>query len=183
MAKRVMEQLVENGAVVRGWLGVVIQDPNEELVEALDLEQPNGVLVTEVAKGLQQIKPACSRRRCHPPRRYRFGKRSGTANSSRSDSTRDHCFSDTSSGWFEDSENGRNWNFPWDQKVQKRRSGPKAQKSEVGLKRLGVKLANLTASKRRPLTCPRNPEWRLLPWRPVPLRRQRGFAKEMCWWS
>ena len=38
--------------------------------------------------------------------------------------------------------------FPGDQKAQKRRSKPKAQKSEVGLKRLGVKLANLTASKR-----------------------------------
>ncbi len=49
MAKAVMRQLIEKGKVVRGWLGVVIQEINEDLAKSFGLEKPEGVLVTEVA--------------------------------------------------------------------------------------------------------------------------------------
>ena len=49
MAKAVMHQLIEKGKVVRGWLGVVIQEIDEELARSFGLEKPQGVLVAEVA--------------------------------------------------------------------------------------------------------------------------------------
>ena len=49
MAKAVMRQLIEKGKVVRGWLGVVIQEIDEDLAKSFGLEKPEGVLVTEVA--------------------------------------------------------------------------------------------------------------------------------------
>jgi len=47
MAKSVMEQLVSDGRVRRGWLGVVIQDLTPSVAEAMDLEGKQGVLVSE----------------------------------------------------------------------------------------------------------------------------------------
>jgi serine protease Do len=49
MAQPIMRSLLENGKVVRGWLGVAIQDVDQELAGALELSSPQGVLVTEVA--------------------------------------------------------------------------------------------------------------------------------------
>ena len=49
MVKAVMKQLIEKGKVVRGWLGVVIQEIDEELAKSFGLDKPKGVLVTEVA--------------------------------------------------------------------------------------------------------------------------------------
>lgn len=51
LAKRVVDQLQEFGAVKRGWLGVRIQTVNEELAEALGMEKPMGALVAEVTPG------------------------------------------------------------------------------------------------------------------------------------
>ena len=51
MARKVMNQLIEQGHVTRGWLGVVIQDLTRPLVEALSLESRKGVLVTERMSG------------------------------------------------------------------------------------------------------------------------------------
>ncbi len=48
MARRVMESLIEHGAVVRGWLGVYIQDIDETLAEAMGIEQNEGALVSDV---------------------------------------------------------------------------------------------------------------------------------------
>jgi serine protease Do len=47
-AKNVVEQLRENGSVERGWLGVQIQDLDEELAASLGLEQQKGALVADV---------------------------------------------------------------------------------------------------------------------------------------
>ncbi|KPJ50694.1 hypothetical protein AMJ40_02075 [candidate division TA06 bacterium DG_26] len=46
IAKNVYQQLIEKGKVVRGWLGVYIQELTGDLIEALQVKE--GVLVTEV---------------------------------------------------------------------------------------------------------------------------------------
>ncbi len=51
MIKVITKQLIEKGKVVRGWLGVVIQDLNEALAKSFGLEKPEGALITEVAEG------------------------------------------------------------------------------------------------------------------------------------
>jgi len=51
MAKVVMENLIEKGKVVRGWLGVTIQTLTPELAEQFNLEDKRGVLVGDVSDG------------------------------------------------------------------------------------------------------------------------------------
>ncbi len=51
MAKEVVEQLKEHGKVVRGWIGVYIQEITKDLQESLELPDRNGVLVADVVKG------------------------------------------------------------------------------------------------------------------------------------
>ncbi len=51
MVRPVMEQLIEYGVVQRGRLGVMIQDLNSELAEALDIDAESGAVVVEVSKG------------------------------------------------------------------------------------------------------------------------------------
>jgi serine protease Do len=48
MAKRVSAQLLENGKVTRGWLGVVLQPLTPELAASFGAEGKKGVLVSEV---------------------------------------------------------------------------------------------------------------------------------------
>ena len=48
MAKPIMESLLEHGKVVRGWLGVGIQDIDKDLAEGLGLDNTHGVLVSDV---------------------------------------------------------------------------------------------------------------------------------------
>lgn len=45
--QEIVEELIENGSVVRGWLGVQIQPVTRDIAEALDLEDARGALVTE----------------------------------------------------------------------------------------------------------------------------------------
>lgn len=51
MARRVMESLIEHGTVVRGWLGIYIQDIDETLAAAMDLDRSEGALVADVTEG------------------------------------------------------------------------------------------------------------------------------------
>ncbi|UCG60520.1 MAG: DegQ family serine endoprotease [Candidatus Zixiibacteriota bacterium] len=48
MAVSVMNSLLANGKVIRGWLGVLIQDLDEALAEAMGVEVNNGALVGDV---------------------------------------------------------------------------------------------------------------------------------------
>jgi serine protease Do len=48
MAKRVAAQLLDNGKVVRGWLGVVLQPPAFDLAAALGAQGQRGMQVSEV---------------------------------------------------------------------------------------------------------------------------------------
>jgi serine protease Do len=50
-AKAVMAQLITRGHVVRGWLGVVIQDITDELASSFGVREREGVLVADVLKG------------------------------------------------------------------------------------------------------------------------------------
>ncbi len=51
MAKVVMEQLIQNGKVRRGMLGINIQNINEDLAKGLNLKDTKGVLVSNVRTG------------------------------------------------------------------------------------------------------------------------------------
>lgn len=50
MAKNIMESLIEKGRVVRGWLGVVIQDVSQDIAKGFGLEEARGALVGDVMK-------------------------------------------------------------------------------------------------------------------------------------
>ena len=51
MAQHVMEMLIEKGRVVRGYLGLLPQDVDENIAAALDLDENRGALVAEVVDG------------------------------------------------------------------------------------------------------------------------------------
>lgn len=51
MVKLVMDSLIKTGKVVRGWLGVSVQDVTPQLAKQFGVEQPEGALVGEVIKG------------------------------------------------------------------------------------------------------------------------------------
>ena len=48
LAKNVMQQIIEHGHVIRGWLGVAIQSLNPQLAESLKLESTDGVVITNI---------------------------------------------------------------------------------------------------------------------------------------
>jgi serine protease DegQ len=50
-AKKIMEQIIQNGSVVRGWIGVAVQDLTPELLESFKLGDTQGVLIAEVVRG------------------------------------------------------------------------------------------------------------------------------------
>ncbi len=50
MAKSVIGQLKQSGVIHRGWLGVKIQQVNDEIADSLGLGKPRGALVLEVGK-------------------------------------------------------------------------------------------------------------------------------------
>jgi Do/DeqQ family serine protease len=50
-AKAVMGQLIARGRVVRGWLGIAIQDVSDELATSFGVRERDGVLVADVMKG------------------------------------------------------------------------------------------------------------------------------------
>ncbi len=50
-AKKIMEQIIQNGSVTRGWIGVAVQDMTPELAESFKLKETQGVLISEVVRG------------------------------------------------------------------------------------------------------------------------------------
>jgi serine protease Do len=53
MAKRIVEQLLEHGKVTRGWIGVGIEDMDEELADHFEgYTGTGGVIITQVGKGM-----------------------------------------------------------------------------------------------------------------------------------
>ncbi|GAB1233295.1 Do family serine endopeptidase [Ferrigenium sp. UT4] len=50
-AKKVMEQIIQNGSVTRGWIGVAVQDMTPGLAESFKLNDAQGVLISEIMRG------------------------------------------------------------------------------------------------------------------------------------
>ena len=48
MAKRIMSDLIDHGFVTRSWLGVLIQELDDETAKALNIKTRNGALITDV---------------------------------------------------------------------------------------------------------------------------------------
>jgi len=51
MVKQVVDELIAGGKVVRGWLGVYIQDMTKEISQSFRYERENGALVSDIMKG------------------------------------------------------------------------------------------------------------------------------------
>lgn len=51
MARLVMDQLMKQGKIVRGWLGVTIQDVTPEISQKFGLKDSKGALVGDISKG------------------------------------------------------------------------------------------------------------------------------------
>jgi serine protease Do len=51
MAERIIGQLKEHKKIKRGWIGVTIQDVDENAAKALGLDEPKGALVSSVMEG------------------------------------------------------------------------------------------------------------------------------------
>jgi serine protease Do len=61
IAKQVMQQLKEHGKVVRGWLGVEIQEVTPDLAQSFNLSKPEGALVANVEKEGPALKAGIQR--------------------------------------------------------------------------------------------------------------------------
>jgi serine protease DegQ len=51
IARQVMEQIIKEGGVVRGWVGIEVQDLTPELAESFNLAKVEGALIAGVLKG------------------------------------------------------------------------------------------------------------------------------------
>ena len=50
LAKKIMEQIIQNGVVTRGWIGVEVQDVTPELAESFNLGAQHGALIAGVLR-------------------------------------------------------------------------------------------------------------------------------------
>lgn len=50
LAQQVAEQIIQNGYVIRGWLGVEGQEVTAEISRSLELDQVHGILITDIDK-------------------------------------------------------------------------------------------------------------------------------------
>jgi len=51
MVKQVKDQLINDGSVTRGFIGIAIQELTPELAKSLDVENEHGILISDVTKG------------------------------------------------------------------------------------------------------------------------------------
>jgi Do/DeqQ family serine protease len=51
LARNVMEQIIKNGGVTRGWIGVEVQDITPDLAESFGLRSTEGALIAGVVRG------------------------------------------------------------------------------------------------------------------------------------
>ncbi|MFH1808615.1 MAG: DegQ family serine endoprotease [Pseudomonadota bacterium] len=61
MAVGIKDSILTNGRVIRGWLGVAIQNLTDELAETMSLKKKAGVLVSDVVKGSPADKAGVAR--------------------------------------------------------------------------------------------------------------------------
>ncbi|MDR2876158.1 MAG: Do family serine endopeptidase [Methylobacillus sp.] len=51
LAQQIMEQIIHNGSVTRGWIGIEVQDVTPELAESFNLKEARGALIASVTHG------------------------------------------------------------------------------------------------------------------------------------
>ncbi|HUI27711.1 MAG TPA: DegQ family serine endoprotease [Candidatus Kryptonia bacterium] len=51
LARRIVDQLRERGKVVRGWLGISVQDMTPDLAKSFGFDRPRGVIIADVTRG------------------------------------------------------------------------------------------------------------------------------------
>ena len=51
IVRQVMEQIISQGGVTRGWVGIEVQDITPELAESFDIKSTNGALIAGVLRG------------------------------------------------------------------------------------------------------------------------------------
>jgi serine protease DegQ len=51
VAKTVLEQIVKNGTVTRGWIGVAAQDMTQDIADTFKLAEATGALISDVVQG------------------------------------------------------------------------------------------------------------------------------------
>jgi len=51
LAKQIMEQIIQHGSVVRGWIGVEVQEITPELAQSFNLPRNGGVIIAGVLNG------------------------------------------------------------------------------------------------------------------------------------
>src|SRR6478609_4731765 len=61
MASPIMDSLKKSGKVIRGWLGVAIQDVDQELADAMKLPAATGILLSDVKPGTPAAKAGLGR--------------------------------------------------------------------------------------------------------------------------
>jgi serine protease Do len=61
MAHRVMDEILKNGKVVRGYLGVLIQEVTPDLAKAFKVPQNKGALIGDVTAGARLTRPVCKK--------------------------------------------------------------------------------------------------------------------------
>jgi serine protease Do len=61
LAREVMRQIEQRGRVIRGWLGVAVQDVTPTMAAALGLEAASGALVSDVTEGSPAAKAGLAR--------------------------------------------------------------------------------------------------------------------------
>lgn len=69
MSKPIYESLVKTGKVVRGYLGIGIQDLNQNLAKSFNLKGSNGAIVTDVKEDGRRRKPDSSKATSSSPMR------------------------------------------------------------------------------------------------------------------
>ena len=50
LARDVMQQIIEHGVVIRGWLGVAIQNITEDLAQSFELKSLDGVIISNIIR-------------------------------------------------------------------------------------------------------------------------------------
>ncbi len=61
LAVQVTDQLIDNGTVSRGWLGVSIQDVTDDMAEALGVADASGAIVSDLVSGSPALKAGIER--------------------------------------------------------------------------------------------------------------------------
>ncbi|MDR2219207.1 MAG: Do family serine endopeptidase [Methylobacillus sp.] len=51
LAQQIMDQIIRNGSVTRGWIGIEVQDVTPELAESFKLKEARGALIASVMRG------------------------------------------------------------------------------------------------------------------------------------